>query len=55
MYIPVLYLFSSRVGGGGGGGGYIFIEESPGFEIGKLGNYAIRYRRNENYIFLKKV
>ena len=37
MYI----LVSSRGGGGGGGGveGYIFMEKSPGFEIGKLGNY----------------
>ena len=44
------YTFFLRGWGGGGGGGeggggegYIFMEKSPGFEIGKFGNYAISY------------
>ena len=40
------YLFSS--GGGGGGGGDIFMEKSPGFEIGKLCNYAYGWNTYTN-------
>ena len=40
------YTFFLR-GGGGGVEGYIFMEKSPGFEIGKLGNDGIGYNNNK--------
>ena len=30
--------------------GYIFMEKSPGFEIGKLGNYASSMKQQQCYI-----
>ena len=44
MYILVFIPFFFEGGGGARSGegvdGYIFMGKSPGFEIGKLGNYA---------------
>ena len=45
VYTCFYTFFLRGVGGWGGGGGvegYIFMEKSPGFEIGKLGNYEYR-------------